>query len=156
MKGNSEFIEKFHSGVMVKEENGSKNYVFVIMSFSGNGILESFYEEAIEPTVNKFGLRCVRVDQEKFTGKISEKITDGIDNALFVIADLTEDKPNCYFEAGYAVAKKKNIIFQRLDAPHYEPKFHFDIQDYKHIVYRKISDLRNELTGIIEQLVNVK
>lgn len=84
---------------------------------------------------------------------INWRITDGIDRSLFVIADLTEDKPNCYFEVGYAVAKKKQIIFQRLNAPHYEPKFHFDIQDYKHIIYSKISDLRNELDGVIEALL---
>lgn len=154
MKSNEDLIKKLKHGVKINDKNDFKNYVFIIMSFSGNGILESYYEEAIVPTVTKFGLRCVRVDQEKFTGSISNQITDGIENAFFVIADLTEDKPNCYFEAGYAVAKKKKIIFQRLDAPHYEPKFHFDIQDYKHIVYKKISDLRNELAKTIELLVN--
>jgi hypothetical protein len=153
MKNNGNILEKLKDGVTVDKGNCTKGYVFVIMSFSGNGILESYYEEAIAPTVQKYDLRCVRVDQEKFTGRISEKITDGIDNALFVIADLTEDKPNCYFEAGYAVAKEKIIIFQRLNAPKYEPKFHFDIQDYKHIIYSKISDLRSELDGIIKKIV---
>ncbi len=124
---------------------------FVIMSFSGNPILESYFEEAIKPVVEEFKLECVRVDQEEFTGKITDQIKQ---NSVIIIIDLTEDRPNCYFEAGYAVARSKSIIFQRLDAPKYEPVFHFDVKDYPHILYGTIADLRKKLKGRLKALLN--
>lgn len=156
MKQNKTDYLSLSQGIVVKDRKSDKTKmtVFVIMSFSDNPILESYYEEAILPTIIKHGLKPVRIDHEKFTGKISDKIIEGINNSKFVLADLTEDRPNCYFEAGYAVAKDKRIIFQRLHAPQYEPKFHFDVQDYRHIVYKKISDLRDKLSAAIESLLS--
>ena len=90
---------------------------FVVMSFSGNAILETYFTEAVRPTLEKLGLECRRVDQESFTGRISDRIRDGIASSTVVLVDFTEDRPNCYFEAGYAEALGKPIVYQRLDAP---------------------------------------
>lgn len=131
--------------IALMDEGLHGDFCFVIMSFSGNPILETYYAEAIKPTVEGFGLDCVRVDQEHFNGEISLRIRQNIKRSKLVIVDLTEDRPNCYFEAGYAVAESKPIIFQRLDAPKYEPIFHFDVKDYKHILYTTAEDLRERL-----------
>lgn len=136
-------------------DDGSKaNFCFVIMSFSGNPILESYYEEAIKPTVEAFGLNCVRVDQENFSGEISKRIRMNIERSRLVIVDLTEDRPNCFFEAGYAVAKSKPIIFQRLNAPKYETNFPINVKDYNHILYGTVAHLRRELTGRLRALLS--
>lgn len=91
------------------------NLCFVVMPFK-NPVLDTYYAEAVAVTVEDCGLRCVRVDQEHFNGKISDQIQRNIDEAAVVIVDTTGDNANCYFEAGYAVAKKKFIIWQRLCA----------------------------------------
>ena len=62
-----------------------------------------------------------------------------------MVVDLTEDKRNCYFEAGYALGKGKDVIFQRLKAPKYEVRFEFDVKDYPHILYTTVEDLRMQL-----------
>jgi|688.fasta_scaffold1396465_1 hypothetical protein len=129
-------------------------YCFVIMSFSGNPIIETYYNYGTKKAVIALGLKCVRVDEDIFNGTISDKIRDGIDSAAIVIADLTEDRPNCYFEAGYAIARNKPVIFQRLDAPGYQAKFEFDVKDYPHILYKEPRQLRESLKGKIKYLLN--
>ena len=126
--------------------NPSKKFCFVVMSFSGDPVIESYYEEAIKPTVRALGYDCIRSDEEHHSDKISQRIRDNIEDCAVVIVDLTEDRPNCYFEAGYAVALSKDIVFQRLDAsPKYPAVFHFDVQDYPFILYRTVADLRKKL-----------
>ena len=121
------------------------DFCFVIMSFSENPILQSYYEEAVKPTITDLGLRCIRIDEEDYPEPISDRIKKNIVECRIVIVDLTEDRPNCYFEAGYAVAVGKPMIFQRLNAPKYEARFHFDVKDYPHILYGTISDLKKRL-----------
>jgi nucleoside 2-deoxyribosyltransferase len=124
------------------------------MSFSGDPVIESYYEEAIKPTVEGLGYNCVRVDEEHHSDTISQRIRDNIENCAVVIVDLTEDRPNCYFEAGYAVALNKKIIFQRLNAPpKYAAVFHFDVQDYPFILYRTLADLRKKLGDRLKTLL---
>lgn len=118
---------------------------FVIMAY-GSPVLDSYYEEAIKPTVEKLRLRCVRIDQEHDTAKISDQIANGIRASRVVIADLTRDRPNCYFEAGFALAAGKDIIFQRLDAaPEFTPVIHFDVSDYQHLLYGTLRELSSKL-----------
>ena len=131
----------------VKDEGKQRRFCFVIMSFSSNPILESYYEEAVKPTLESFGLECVRVDQENFDGTIITQIRANIKNCRIMIADFTEDRPNCYFELGFGVALGKDIIFQRLNAPKYNPNIPFDVKDYPHILYTTIKDLREKLTA---------
>lgn len=145
-------------------EEVPKEFCFVIMSFSGDPVLESYYEMGIKYTVEKLGLRCVRVDREVHKDRISERIRDNIKRSAAVIVDLTEDKPNCYFEAGYAVAlneaghgltPNRPIIFQRLNAPpQYKPDIPFDLKDYPFILYTTVGNLRRELRKKLKALLN--
>jgi hypothetical protein len=127
-------------------DKNATDFVFVVMSFSGNPILETYYEEGVSKVITEIGLRPVRIDKEQFDGSITEQIKQNLENARLVIVDTTEDRPNCYFEAGYAVAKQKQIIWIRLNAPPYSgADLHFDIKDYPHILYKTASDLRKQL-----------
>ncbi len=118
---------------------------FIVMSFSGNPIIESYYNLGVKPIVEKHNYTCVRIDEIEFTDKITDKIFHYLENSDLIIVDLTEDRPNCYFELGYAVAKQRPFIIQRLDAPNYKAKFEFDVKDYPHIIYKTISDLQEKL-----------
>lgn len=141
---------------LVEHSCQSENkFVFLIMSLSRNPIIESYYEEAIKPTIEKFNYQCVRIDKENFSGKITDNIKKNIANSKLVIVDLTEDKPNCYFEAGFALAIGKTVMFQRLNAPRYEPKIEFNIQDYPHILYETISTLRLQLEEKLSVLLDL-
>jgi nucleoside 2-deoxyribosyltransferase len=119
-----------------------------------NPVLETYYTHAIKTAVKDCDLNCTRVDQEDFNGAITDRIKKNIDDAAVVIVDTTEDKPNCYFEAGYAVARDKIIIWLRLDAPGFiKPSLEFDVKDYPHIFYTTVSDLRRRLRERLKALI---
>ena len=119
---------------------------FVIMSFRPE--LNDFYDRAISPALITVGLKSFRVDREEFDGTINEAILDKLRTCRIVVADLTDERPNCYFELGYAMALgKPYIVLARDDHdprrplrnPN-DPKVHFDVDSHK-ISFWKADDL---------------
>lgn len=71
-----------------------------------------------------------------------------------MIIDLTEDRPNCYFEAGYAVALDKKLSFSGCTRRRsMEAVFHFDVHDYPFILYGTLMDLRKQLRDKLKALL---
>lgn len=114
---------------------------FIIMSFSGNPRLKDFYSKAIRPTVKRLGYKCQRVDEQQFNDSIRQRILDNIRRARFIIADMTEARPNCYYELGIAHALGKEVIHITSDSK----DIHFDIRDFNFIVYEDIDGLKKAL-----------
>lgn len=124
---------------------------FVIMSFSGSPRLKDFYSKAVKPTVQKLGYRCERVDEQHFNGSIREQVLANIRCARFVIADMTEARPNCYYELGIAHALGKDVIHISNDSN----DIHFDIKDFNFIVYQTIDELKSRLRDRIEHTLPI-
>lgn len=79
----------------------------------------------------------MRIDEEETEVAISEAILSSIRRALSVLCDLSFDRPNCYFEAGYARGCFRRVVFTaRRD---HDPragvpgpfKVHFDVDQLK-------------------------
>lgn len=122
---------------------------FVIMSFSSNPRLRDCYSLAVKPTVEEFGYRCERVDEQQFNGSIRQRIIENIQCARFIIADMTEARPNCYYELGMAHGLGKVVIHITSD-----PKdIHFDITDFNFILYDTVEKLKTLLRKRIEDTV---
>jgi hypothetical protein len=112
---------------------------FTIMQI-GNPELERLYYEAIVPAVEACGLDAKRVDKHNEGGILKSEIIKFIQNADIIIADLTNEHPNCYLEIGYAMGidKYANLILtvredHFSDKPSYVqggPKVHFDLAAY--------------------------
>lgn len=116
---------------------------FAIMSFSRNPVLAVFYEKAVKPTIVELGYRCERVDEQHFNGRITERIFKNIEAARFVVADLTEARPNCYYELGVAHSLRKEVIHLAYSG---DPgAIHFDVKDFNFIVYSRIDELAASL-----------
>jgi hypothetical protein len=128
------------------KQKSQRPFCFVIMAFGGNPTLQDHYELAIRPTVEAFDIDCIRVDELDYNGKITEKIIGLIQNAHFIIADLTEERPNCYYELGYAHALNKAVIH----TVNKESPIHFDVKDYNFIVYTRVQELSERLKKRIE------
>jgi hypothetical protein len=122
---------------------------FVIMSFSKTPMLKEFYTKAVKPTVEQLGYRCERTDEQQFNGSILEQITRNIRLARFIIADLTEARPNCYYEMGFAHALGKTVIHIAAETT----ELHFDVKVLNFIVYSSAADLRKRLHERIEGTV---
>jgi nucleoside 2-deoxyribosyltransferase len=107
--------------------NGNSTpYCFVIMSFGGNSALQDHYEHGIKPIVTTCGFDCVRADEVEHNGRITDEILGLMRDAAFIIADLTDEKPNCYYELGYIHALRKDVIH----TINKQSALHFDVKDY--------------------------
>ena len=84
--------------------------VFVIMKF-GDEVIDSAYDGVIRPIVRSFKYHALRIDEVQDGGRISQQILREIARSVLVLADLTGERPNCYYEAGFAHAIGKELIF---------------------------------------------
>jgi nucleoside 2-deoxyribosyltransferase len=95
--------------------------------------------------VRKCGYVCERVDEAAFTGDIVERIRDGIRNAEFVIADLTDARPNVYLEVGYAWGQGRPVLLVAREGQ----QLHFDVSHHKCVFYTTIGKLAERLERLI-------
>jgi hypothetical protein len=112
---------------------------FVIMQI-GNSELDLVYKEAIVPAILSSGLEPKRVDKHNEGRLLKSEIVKFIESSDIIIADLTNERPNCYLEVGYTMGldKFRNLILTSRedhfhDSPNYRkdgPKIHFDLSGY--------------------------
>lgn len=87
--------------------------------------------EALEAALSEFDVVAIRIDKEHPLEDIVGRIKKEIKSAHFVIADLTDERPSCYFEAGYAEALGRPVIYvaskDSVIKPGSKTNVHFDI-----------------------------
>lgn len=134
----------------------ARSVPFVIMQFS-NYRSDEIFNHAIKPAVKKSlsltddEVERIRVDQSvkydygpgRSMPYVPEKILNSIKECSFVICDTTGNRPNCYFELGYALAHQKYVIL--VHEMHSEQEPHFDLRGYPYYLYQGIDDLKTEL-----------
>ena len=110
-----------HSRVLddiIHSVTGGRPYVFVIMAYGeGHAVYEQI-ESEIKDMEKDCGIRlsCLRADDVPLAGlDLLEKIHILIERAQLVIAEISPRKrkdfsPNVYYEVGYAVAKRKDVL----------------------------------------------
>ena len=110
--------------------------------------------EAIEALLGKYDAVAIRIDKEYALEELVKRIKDEIGRSRFVIADLTDERPSCYYEAGYAEALKKPVIFVSSKESVVNPKtpttIHFDI--HRNVLFfTNIEDLKSKLKSALDQ-----
>lgn len=120
--------------------------VFVAMPFSDD--FEDVYQFGIYQTVHRCGYVCEKVDESVYAGSIVDRIVAGIQSAEFVIADLTEARPNVYLEVGFAWGLNKPVILVAKEGE----RLHFDLSHHKCLFYRNITRLSEMLEKTIKDL----
>lgn len=125
-------------------------FCFVIMALSRNPLLQELYEQIVKPVVEDSNCRCERVDEQEFNGSIRDRILKNIREARFIIADVTEARPNCYYELGVAHALNKEVIH----LAHSAQDIHFDVKDFNFIIYHDGRDLERKLRRRIRATVS--
>ena len=122
--------------------------IFVIMKF-GDRLMDSAYQGVIKPLIKEFGYRPIRIDEVEDSGKISDQIFETIASSKYVLADLSGERPNCYYETGFAHALGKEIIL----CIRKEEKIHFDLSHNRFIVWETEADLRQSLKKRLKMLL---
>ena len=120
--------------------------IFVIMKF-GDSVLDSAYQGAIKAVGEKeFGFHVLRVDEIRDAGQIAYQVLENISKSEIVLAELSGERPNCYYEAGFAHALGKTMIF----CIRHGDNIHFDLTGYRFIQWRTEEDLRRQLRQYLE------
>lgn len=125
-----------------------QNRMFVVMKF-GDAAMDSAFEGVYKPLGLASGFeRVVRVDEIQDSGNISQQIVEHIATSRLIVADLSGERPNCYYEAGFAHALGKPIIF----CIRSQDKVHFDLAAYRFIVWDTEASLRRQLKVRLESM----
>ncbi len=117
-----------------------KPFAFVLMPFSSE--FDDIYKLGIKSAADEVGILAERVDEQTFSETILERIYRQIDVADMIIADMTGQNPNVFYEVGLCHSKNKLCVLltqNTNDIP-------FDLKHHRHIVYGgKISELKSKL-----------
>jgi len=139
---------------------------FVIIQI-GNPQLDKVYSECIAPALESCGLDPKRVDKHTEGRLLKTEIVNFIESADIIVADLTNERPNCYLEVGYSMGldKFRNLILTARedynpDSPNYKSgghKIHFDLSGYDILFWdaEKPEDFRQQLERRVRRRLTV-
>lgn len=108
-----------------------KPTVFTIMKYEPD--FDDLYNDVIKSQCDKMGLTAIRADECYTTNIVINDIISQISTASIIIADITMDNPNVFYEIGYAHALQKPTIL--LADVNRRDRLPFDISGYRTIFY---------------------
>jgi hypothetical protein len=129
---------------IVLRKNAEANAAFIIMAFGDQspGFLPIVdIHSAIKRGCEAVGVRAHRADEVEHSGSITQLILEHIARYRFLISDLTHERPNVYYEIGYAHGMKKEVVLTAQKGTH----VHFDISSYNVIFYSSGTELEVRL-----------
>jgi len=119
---------------------------FVAMAFRPT--LETAFRDGIRAAVeDDCGFAAIRMLELEHNDKICDRIIVEVRRAQFVIADFTFQRGGVYFEAGFAAALGRPVVWT-CKGCHFRHT-HFDTRQYNHIKWEDPSDLRRQLAARI-------
>jgi hypothetical protein len=124
-----------------KLPGGMPGHCFIAMSFDPS--LDDAYNLGIEPAIREdCNFIPHRMDKIEHNEKICDKIIADIRACEFMVADFTKDRGGVYFEAGFAMALDRKVIWTCREE---HDTLHFDTRQYNHIHWSSPEDLRAKL-----------
>jgi len=124
--------------------------VFVVMAFKGQDTSDVY--TAIKDACKTLRLGAIRVDETPGSGIVIKKITQLIEQSEFIIVDLTHERPNVYYELGYAHGvgnEDLDILLIAKDGT----ELHFDIAPLAVKFYKSIEDLQRIVLSGLEVMI---
>lgn len=102
---------------------------FMVMQFSPP--FDGLFEDAIMPVAKTAGIHVEKADDTYGPGFVISDIMRRIDESDIVIADITPNNPNVFYEVGYAHAIKKPVILLAEKGK----ALPFDVSSYRTLFY---------------------
>jgi hypothetical protein len=125
--------------------------IFVVMQFTDE--FNQLFKEVIYPVCDEFGYQVIRGDNVYTNGLIIQDIAQSIQNSSIIIADITPDNANVYYEVGYAHGIEKPTI---LLCDRKREKLPFDISGFRLLFYDNTiagkSEVENSLRKHLEAI----
>ncbi|MDB1122843.1 nucleoside 2-deoxyribosyltransferase [Vibrio algarum] len=131
-KSYPEIVFHGNSSVSIRDINITPNKpkAFVVMEFSPK--YESVYRDVILPICAELQIEVIRADEISSNTPIIADIIENIRKSSLLIAEISPDNPNVFYELGYAHAINKQVILLCSDA---REKLPFDISGIRTIMY---------------------
>ncbi|RNC83684.1 MAG: hypothetical protein ED557_07815 [Balneola sp.] len=158
---NRRVVRNIHKGsphqVTISEEQveikrTEKDTAFIIMQIDKEKHELEDVLNTIKEVCKEFNIVAQRADEIEHQDKITDVILNKIDSSEFIIADLSGERPNVYYEVGYAHSKGKRPILIRKEGE----KLHFDLSVHNVPEYRSNTELRDILTRRFEAITGRK
>ncbi|SPD76483.1 conserved hypothetical protein [uncultured Desulfobacterium sp.] len=125
--------------------SGDNPRAFVVMQFSEP--FDSLYKDVVVPVCKKAGFDAFRADDVFRPGIILQDIIQALVASDIIIAEITPDNPNIFYELGYAHAlEKPTILLANRDSD-----LPFDISGYRVIFYDNTIGGKPEVESALEK-----
>jgi hypothetical protein len=126
-----------------------RNTVFILMNMDPTDPALIDIHHTIQTVCEDFGLRALRIDDIEHQGRITDQILAQIASAEFIVADLSGERPNVYYEIGYAHAIGKHPILVRKTGT----RLHFDLSVHNAPEYSNNTSLTQILRHRFEAIL---
>lgn len=126
-------------------------HVFISMPMNKDKC--SFVEDirdGINTALNNTGNNAYFLDKDTHSKNICNVMMERIHNCKFLVADLSTQNPGVYYEAGYAKALGKTVIFTCNNTDFND--VHFDVKQTQIVFWDDKNDLSDKLTNQINGL----
>jgi hypothetical protein len=137
-------VPKRESQEALAKKLSDSNAAFIIMAFADQrqGYLPVVdIMGAIKRACDAVGVKAHRVDEVEHSTSITAVLLNEIKTHRFLISDLTHQRPNVYYEVGYAHGLGKEVILTAQEGT----EVHFDIAGYNVIFYSSVTQLEERI-----------
>ncbi len=128
------------------------NTAFIMMWMEPSNYDLVDVSKTIKRVCESFGVTASRADDVVHQEQITKVVLKHIEESQLLIADLTGERPNVYYEVGYAHAVGKNpILFRK-----HGTKLHFDLSVHNVLEYRNLDELEKHLSRTLVTILGRK
>ena len=137
------------SNINITRKEYKPNTAFILMWMDKKHPELDDVSNTIKEVCENYDIHAVRSDDIEHQDKITDVIIQNIKDSQFIIADLSGERPNVYYEVGYAHCLGKSPILFRKQGT----KLHFDLSVHNVPEYKNLIELKGMLNKRFEAIL---